>query len=85
MFLNNPFKLLFIFIVYNIITISSSILLFFIFSCYFIILTKSLNIKYGWNAYLSPLEFTPLGLLEPCSCRAIKCATAKAANKKGSK
>lgn len=49
------------------------------------IVTKSLNIKYGWNAYLSTFELTPLGLFDPCSCTAIKCATAKAANKKGSK
>ena len=49
------------------------------------IVTRSLNVKYGCIEILSPLALIPLGLLEPCVCRAIKCATTNAANKKGNK
>ena len=41
--------------------------------------------KYGCIEYLSEVEPIPLGLPEPCVCRAIKWATAKAANKNGNK
>ena len=41
--------------------------------------------KYGCIAYLSELEPTPFGLLEPCVCNANKWAIAKAANKNGNK
>ena len=45
--------------------------------------TRSLNVKYGWNGIRSVFPEIPNGLLEPCSCNAIRCAAAKAAKAKG--
>lgn len=43
----------------------------------------SLIVKYGWNGILSISEFMPDGLLDPVSCRKIRCTIARAAITKG--
>jgi hypothetical protein len=47
--------------------------------------TKSLMEKYGWKGILSKFLLTPRGLLDPVSCRKIKCTITKAAITKGNR
>ena len=48
------------------------------------IVTRSLNVKYGWNGTRSVFPLIPNGLLEPCWSLANKCIAANAAKTKGS-
>ena len=49
------------------------------------IVTRSLNVKQGWNGIRSVLPETPSGFDEPCSCNVSKCIAANAANTNGNK
>lgn len=49
------------------------------------IVTRSLNVKYGWNGSRSAFPDTPSGLDDPCSCRASRCIAARAASTNGSR
>lgn len=44
-----------------------------------------MNTKYPWKGKRSILLLIPKGLVDPCTCKAIKCITTNAANINGNK
>ena len=49
------------------------------------IVTRSLNVKYGWNGIRSVFPLIPKGFDDPCSCKVNKCIAANAANTNGNR